>query len=149
MKRIRVCFVGVLLVLIIALSGCSKEASVISTGSAPGAIGPYSQAIAYGDMIYTSGQIGLDPTAGTLVEGGIEAQTKQALENVRSILTAHGSDMGKVVKVTIYMTDLTDFDTVNTIYAGYFTGNYPARSCVQVSALPKGALIEIEAVAAS
>lgn len=118
----------------------------VSTGSAPAAIGPYSQGISTGDLVFASGQIGLDPATGDLVEG-IEAQTERALRNVVAILAAAGLSMGDVVKSTIFLTDMADFATVNGIYAKHVVDPPPARSTVAVAALPKGARIEIEMIA--
>ena len=120
--------------------------NIISTKNAPAAIGPYSQAIEACGMIFTSGQIPLDPDTGMLVPGGIEAQAKQAIENLRAVLEASGSGLDKVVKTTCFLSSMGDFAAFNEVYAQYFTGK-PARSCVEVSALPKGAAVEIEAVA--
>lgn len=119
----------------------------ITTPSAPAAIGPYSQAIIANGMLYASGQIPIDPQTGNIVSGGIEAQTHQAFANVRNLVEAAGITMSHVVKVTVYMADMADFATVNTIYEQYFTAPYPARSAVAVKQLPKGALIEIETIA--
>ena len=119
----------------------------ISTQNAPAAIGPYSQAIAVNGMLFASGQIPLDPKTGTLVEGGIEAQAHQMFKNCRAVLQAAGLDLGNVVKTTVFMTDLADFGKLNAIYGEYFTEPYPARSCVEVSALPKGVLVECECIA--
>lgn len=121
---------------------------VIFTESAPAAIGPYSQAISIGDLVYTSGQIPLDPATGKLVPGGIAEQSHQALKNLGSVLTAAGLGFENVVKTTVFLADMADFAEFNGIYAQYFTGDCPARSCVQVAALPAGAKVEIEAVAA-
>lgn len=118
----------------------------INTTAAPAAIGPYSQAVRAGDFIFTSGQIGLDPVTGKLVEG-IEAQTRQALANLAVILEAAGATFENVVKTTIFLTDMGDFQTVNMIYASEFAADPPARSTVQVAALPRRALVEIEMVA--
>jgi len=119
---------------------------VISTTNAPGALGPYSQAIKCNGTLYASGQIGINPATGELCEG-IEAQAKQALENVKAVLDAAGTDMSKVVKTTVFIDDIKDFAAVNAIYGTYFPAPYPARSCVEVAALPKGALVEIEVIA--
>lgn len=119
----------------------------ITTPSAPAAIGPYSQAIIANGMLYASGQIPIDPQTGNIVSGGIEAQTHQAFANVRNLVEAAGITISHVVKVTVYMADMADFATVNTIYEQYFTAPYPARSAVAVKQLPKGALIEIETIA--
>ena len=120
--------------------------TIISTPKAPGAIGPYSQAVAAGAAIYTSGQLGIDPATGKLAEG-IAAQTRQAMENLSEVLKAAGADLDNVVKTTVFVKDLADFKTVNEIYGSYFSAGCPARSCVQVAALPMGGLVEIEAVA--
>ena len=116
----------------------------IQTNAAPAAIGPYSQAVQVGDFIFYSGQIPLDPESGTMVAGGIVEQTQQVMKNMQAVLHASGLDFADVVKTTIYLTDLADFATVNKIYGESFTDISPARACVQVSALPKGASIEIE-----
>ncbi len=114
---------------------------------APAPIGPYSQAVRVGDWLYLSGQIPVDPTTGELVEGGIQAQTRQVLQNLQAVLTAVNANLQNIVKVTIYMVDLGSFQEMNEVYAEYFSPPYPARATVEVAALPKGALIEIEAVA--
>lgn len=118
----------------------------IHTSLAPAAIGPYSQAILTGDVLYTSGQLGLDPATGELRQGA-ELQTKQALTNLGEILKQAGLGYGDIVKTTVFVTNLDDFATVNAAYQGFFEGDYPARSCVQVAALPKGGLVEIECIA--
>ncbi|MCR5394513.1 MAG: RidA family protein [Bacteroidales bacterium] len=122
---------------------------VISTTKAPGAIGPYSQALKVGNMLYASGQIPIDPATGALVEGGIKEQTRQALLNVQAILAEAGLTMSNVVKTTVFMADMADFAEMNQVYAEFFAAPYPARSAVAVRALPKGALVEIEIVACS
>lgn len=121
----------------------------IDTASAPAAIGPYSQAIAFGSLLFTSGQIALDPGTGTLVEGGIEAETEQVLRNLAAVLSAAGATFADVVKTTIFLIDMADFAVVNRIYAAALgeTGPAPARSTVQVAALPRGARVEIEGIA--
>jgi 2-iminobutanoate/2-iminopropanoate deaminase len=119
----------------------------IETTTAPAAIGPYSQAIVAGDFLYCSGQIPLDPGTGNMVSGGIAEQTRQCLGNLRKVLIAAGVDFSHVVKTTIYLADMADFAIVNEIYAEYCSDPAPARATVQVAALPKGALIEIDAVA--
>lgn len=119
----------------------------ITTLEAPAAIGPYSQAIVSGDHVFSSGQIPIDPKTGELVEGDITVQTERVLDNLGAVLEAAGSDFSHVVKTTIFLTDLGDFQAVNATYAKRFTAAPPARSTIQVSALPKGAKIEIEAVA--
>ena len=120
---------------------------VISTPKAPAAIGPYSQAIQVGNLIYTSGQIPIDPATGQLVEGGIKEQTRQSLSNIQAILQEAGLTMASVVKTTVFMADMADFAEMNSIYAEFFTEPYPARSAVAVKTLPKNALVEIEVVA--
>ena len=120
---------------------------IISTTKAPSAIGPYSQAIQVGNLIYTSGQIPINPATGSFVEGGIKEQTRQSLLNVKAILEEAGLTMCNVVKTTVFMTDMNDFADMNAVYAEFFTEPYPARSAVAVKTLPKGALVEIEVVA--
>ena len=120
----------------------------MSTQKAPAAIGPYSQAIKVGNLVYTSGQIPIDPSTGNFVEGGIKEQTRQSLTNVQAILEEAGLTMGNVVKTTVFMADMNDFAEMNAIYAEFFSEPYPARSAVAVKTLPKGALVEIEVVAA-
>ena len=121
---------------------------VISTTKAPAAIGPYSQAIQVGNLVYTSGQIPIDPATGNFVEGGIKEQTRQSLTNVKAILEEAGLSMADVVKTTVFMADMNDFADINSVYAEFFAEPYPARSAVAVKTLPKGALVEIEVVAA-
>lgn len=120
----------------------------ISTDSAPRAVGPYSQAIRSGGLIFTAGQIPMDPATGEMVQGDIEAQTRRVLDNLMAVLVAAGSGAANVLKVTVFMTDLGEFARMNAVYAEYFPDPPPARSAVQVGALPKGAAIEMEAVAA-
>ena len=120
---------------------------VIRTTKAPSAIGPYSQAIQVGNIIYTSGQIPIDPATGSFVEGGVKEQTRQSLLNVKAILEEAGLTMGNVVKTTLLMCDMNDFADMNTVYAEFLAEPYPARSAVAVKTLPKGALVEIEVVA--
>lgn len=120
---------------------------VIATPEAPAAVGPYSQAIAVGDLLFCAGQIPLLPETGALVEGDVAAQTEQVLKNIGAVLHANAMTYGNVVKTTVFMTDLGDFAKMNEVYAAYFTAPYPARSTVQVSALPKGANVEIEVIA--
>ena len=119
----------------------------ISTTNAPGAIGPYSQAIRVGDFLYTSGQVALSPATGELVKGGIEAETRQVLKNLTEVLTAGGATWGDVAKTTIFLADLADFTIVNRLYGEVAVTPAPARSTVQVAALPRGARVEIEAIA--
>ncbi len=118
----------------------------ISTKKAPAAIGPYSQAIRVGNLVYTSGQIPIDPATGAFVEGGIREQTRQSLTNVRAILAEAGLAMSDVVKTTVFMADMNDFAEMNAVYAEFFAEPYPARSAVAVKTLPKGALVEIEVI---
>jgi 2-iminobutanoate/2-iminopropanoate deaminase len=122
--------------------------TVVQTNAAPAAIGPYSQAIRSGTLIFTAGQIGLDPGSGELVEG-VEAQADRALRNLSAILDAAGTSLERVIKTTIFLADMADFAAVNEVYARHLSSPYPARSTVAVAALPKGALVEIEAVALS
>ena len=119
----------------------------ISTKKAPAAIGPYSQAIQVGNLVYTSGQIPIDPATGAFAEGGIKEQTRQSLTNVKAILNEAGLDLNNVVKTTVFMADMNDFADMNAVYAEFFSEPYPARSAVAVKTLPKGALVEIEVVA--
>ena len=118
----------------------------IKTTKAPGAIGPYSQAIEVNGLVYTSGQIGIDPATGAIVEG-VEAQAHRVCKNLTELLKAAGTSMDNVVKTTVFIKDMNDFGTVNVIYAQYFTEPYPARSCVEVARLPKDVLVEIEVIA--
>lgn len=120
----------------------------IQTSNAPAAIGPYSQAIKANGMLFASGQIAINPETGNIVDGGIESQAHQVLTNIKNLVEAAGLSMCNIVKTTVFMTDISDFATVNGIYAQYFQEPYPARSAVGVKALPKGALIEIEVIAA-
>ncbi|HML34501.1 MULTISPECIES: RidA family protein [Sporomusa] len=121
---------------------------MIQTGQAPKAIGPYSQAIKVNGFLFVSGQLPADKDSGNLVDGGIEAQTKQSLENIKAILSAAGTSFEHIVKTTVYVKDMNDFAAMNGIYATYFTQPCPARACVQVARLPKDALVEIEVIAA-
>ena len=120
---------------------------IIMTEKAPLAIGPYSQAVKYGNIIFTSGAIGVDPGTGAFADGGIQVQTKQCIENLKVILEASGSSLENVLKTTVFIKDMNDFSKVNEIYGKYFTEKQPGRSCVEVARLPKDALIEIEAIA--
>jgi 2-iminobutanoate/2-iminopropanoate deaminase len=119
----------------------------VTSEKAPKAIGPYSVAIKAGDLVFTSGQIGLIPETGNVIEGGVEAETRQALTNLASVLEASGSSLARVVKTTVFLRDMADFARMNAIYAEFFASQAPARSAVQVAALPKGAAVEIECVA--
>lgn len=120
---------------------------LVNTKNAPAAIGPYSQGIKIGNLFYSSGQLPADPVSGDIVAGGINEQATRSFENVKAVLEAAGSSLDKVVKVNVFMQDLKDFVPMNELYAKYFTEPFPARSCVQVAALPKGALIEVEVIA--
>jgi len=120
---------------------------IISTKEAPAAVGPYSQAVRVGSTIYCAGQIPLDPKSGQIVPGDIGAQTRRVLENIAAVLRADGLSFENIVKTTIFLTNLSDFQTVNEIYGSYFKKEPPARSTVQVPALPKGAKVEIEVIA--
>ncbi len=119
---------------------------IISTDKAPAAIGPYSQAVKVGNMVFTSGVIPIDPETNTLVDGDIRVQAMQALSNLQNLVEASGSSMDKVVKTVVFIKDMNDFGAVNEIYATFFTDSYPARSCVEVARLPKDVLIEIECI---
>lgn len=121
--------------------------NTVNTNKAPSAIGPYSQAIICGNMVYTSGQIPVNPETGEVVSGGIEGQTERVLENLKAVLEAAGSSLQQVVKTTVFIKSMNDFAAVNAVYARYFKEPYPARSCVEVARLPKDVGIEIEAVA--
>jgi len=122
-----------------------KEA--IATSAAPQAIGPYSQAVRYGNQLYCSGQIGLDPATGQLVAGGVVAETERVIENLRAVLAAAGASFDRVVRTTIYLADMADFATVNEIYGKALTAPFPARATVGVASLPRGARVEIDAIA--
>lgn len=121
----------------------------VITKHAPGAIGPYSQAIKVGDFVYTSGQLPIDPELGAFPDGGIKEQTRQSLLNIKAILDEAGLTMSNVVKTTVFLADMNDFADMNAVYADFFSEPYPARSAVAVKTLPKGALVEIEVVAAA
>jgi 2-iminobutanoate/2-iminopropanoate deaminase len=124
--------------------------SIVSSAAAPAAIGPYSQAVSVrtSELVFLSGQVGIDPATGALVDGGVEAETRQVLANLRAVLAAAGLAPEHVVRTTVYLVDLGDFERMNALYAGVFGGAPPARATVQVSALPRGARVEIDAVAA-
>ena len=122
------------------------SAKIIQTQKVPAAIGPYSQAVMTGEMLFTSGQLGIDPVTNALPEG-VEAQTRQSLQNIRAILEAAALDITDVIKTVVFIRNMADFSAVNEIYASFFGDHKPARSCVEVSQLPKGGLIEIEVVA--
>jgi len=119
----------------------------ISTTDAPGAIGPYSQAIASGNLVFCSGQVALEPATGAFVEGDVQVQTRRALENLSGVLNAAGSSLAQVVKTTVFLVSMGDFAAMNEVYAEFFPGDPPARSTIAVAELPKGARVEIEAIA--
>ena len=125
------------------------EKKIIATSKAPAAIGPYSQAIRIGDYLYTSGQISLDPETMEMITGDIEVETEKVLINIEAILKADGLNLNNIIKTTVYLTDLSEFARMNQVYEKFFADTKPARACVQVAALPKGAKIEIDAVAHS
>jgi 2-iminobutanoate/2-iminopropanoate deaminase len=125
----------------------SENKKVIGSPNAPKAVGPYSAGIQTDSFVFLSGQLGLEPNSGVLVEGGVEAQTKQALSNLQSVLQSNGLGMENVVKTTVFLQDMNDFAKMNAVYAEFFKSDPPARSTIQVAALPKGGLVEIEAIA--
>lgn len=120
---------------------------VISTEKAPSAIGPYSQAIKYGDLVFTSGQIPIDPSTGELVQGEVKEQAEQVIKNLEAVLTAAGSSLEKVIKTTVFIKNMDDFQVINEVYSRFFSASLPARSTVEVARLPKDVKIEIEAIA--
>ena len=128
------------------MSSCSKR-EVVTCSDAPKAIGPYSVAIATENLVFVSGQLGIDPISGSIVEGGIQGQTRTALTNLKSVLESAGSSLEQVVKTTVFLTDIAQFAEMNGVYAEFFTSDYPARSAIQVAALPKGGIVEVEAIA--
>jgi len=121
--------------------------TAVSTDRAPAAVGPYSQGMVAGNLVFVSGQIPFDPRTGRMVEGDIQAQARRSLENVKAVLEAAGCTMSDVVRTTVYLADMNDFGKVNEVYAGYFEADPPARACVEVSRLPKGVDVEIDAIA--
>ena len=123
------------------------DVRTVASGRAPKAIGPYSQAIVGGDLVFCSGQVGLDPATGQVVGGGIAAETRQVLENLRHVLEAAGASPGSVLKTTVFLADLADFEAMNAVYAEFFGEHRPARSTVQVARLPRGGRVEIDATA--
>lgn len=125
-----------------------KEQTAIATDNAPGAIGPYSQAVMTGNLLFTSGQLPIDPATGKMVEGTVEDRTHQALKNLTAIVEAAGATLRDVVKTTVFLSNIDDFQAVNGVYAEYFSSPFPARSAFQVAALPLGSDIEIEAIVA-
>ncbi len=126
---------------------CCKEKTVVTAEKAPKAIGPYSVGIKAGNFLFCSGQLGFDPATGVIVDGGVEAETRQVLNNVKSILDAAGSSLEMVVKTTVFLRDMNDFAKMNAIYGEFFRENPPARSAFQVAALPRNAAVEIEVIA--
>ncbi|MGI5998606.1 MAG: RidA family protein [Lutispora sp.] len=120
---------------------------VISTTKAPGAIGPYSQGIKFGNLLFVSGQTPLNPETGKIAEGDVQSQARQCLENIKAILEAAGTNLDNVLKTTVFIKDMNSFSKINEIYAQYFTKNQPARSCVEVARLPMDVLVEIEVIA--
>ncbi|MCL4561771.1 MAG: RidA family protein [Chloroflexi bacterium] len=124
-----------------------EKQTAVKTDKAPKALGPYSVAIEFGALVFASGQAGIDPVTNTLVQGGIEAETRQTLTNLRNVLEAAGSGMANVVKTTVFLTNMDDFARMNAVYGEFFTANFPARSTVQVARLPKDAAVEIECIA--
>ena len=129
------------------MSCCCAERKIVRTENGPKAIGPYSLGVQVGHLVFTAGQVGLDPATGAMVSGGLEAETRQALENMKAILEAAGTSLANVVKTTVFLRDINDFNAMNAIYGPYFPENPPARSAIQVAALPRGAAVEIECVA--
>ncbi|HSM54934.1 MAG TPA: RidA family protein [Candidatus Sulfomarinibacteraceae bacterium] len=123
------------------------QKEIISTDNAPAAVGPYSQAVCAGSLVYTAGQIPLDPNTGKLVDGDIQAQTRQVMHNLEAVLEAAGSSLDNVIKTTVFLNDIDDYAAVNEVYGSFFGESPPARSAVQVAALPLGARLEIEVVA--
>jgi 2-iminobutanoate/2-iminopropanoate deaminase len=126
----------------------AMKRQIVATDAAPKAVGPYSQAVWAGDLLFCAGQIPLEPASGTMVAGGIAEQTTRVLENIQGLLKSQGLDFGNVVKATVFLSDMNNFGAMNEVYARYFTKDFPARSTVQVARLPKDALVEIEVVAA-
>lgn len=148
MRNIRfVILGGLLLAASVAMNAQITSKRAVESADAPKAIGPYSQAIIANGFIFTAGQVGADPKTGTLVDGGIEAQTEQVLKNIEAVLKASGSSLDDVVKTTVFLADMNDFTKMNDIYAKHFKKPYPARSTVQVARLPRDAKIEIEVIA--
>jgi 2-iminobutanoate/2-iminopropanoate deaminase len=126
---------------------CHHEKSIVTTDKAPKALGPYSAGVSTGCMVFTAGQVGIDPAIGKIVDGGIQAQTRQVFKNLQAILEAAGTSLDQIVKTTVFLQDMGEFALMNEVYASFFTEKFPARSTFQVVALPAGAAVEIEAVA--
>ena len=139
--------IGAFTIVMLTLTAAAQAKRAIETSDAPKAIGPYSQAIVANGIVFTAGQIGTDPKTGTLVEGGVEAQTEQVLKNLEAVLKASGSGLDQVVKTTVFLADMNDFAKMNEVYAKRFKALFPARSTVQVARLPRDAKIEIEVIA--
>jgi 2-iminobutanoate/2-iminopropanoate deaminase len=129
------------------MSTQKRKKQVIVADKAPKAIGPYSPGVSTGELVFTAGQLGMDPSSGELVEGGIQAQTRQALTNLKAVLEAGGTGLEHVIKTTVFLRDISEFGLMNEVYGEFFTENFPARSAFQVAALPKSASVEIEAIA--
>lgn len=129
------------------MSCCCSEKKIVCPENGPKAIGPYSLGVQAGHLVFTAGQIGIIPATGEIIDGGVEAETRQALENVKAILEAAGTSLANVVKTTVFLRDINDFNKMNAIYGPFFPENPPARSAIQVAALPRGAAVEIESVA--
>lgn len=121
--------------------------TIIATDKSPAAIGPYSQAVEVNGIVYTSGMIPVIPATGEIVEGGVEEQTKQVFENLKALLAAADSSLDRVFKTTVFIKDMNDFAKINAVYASYFDGDFPARSCVEVARLPKDVMLEVEVIA--
>ena len=146
-SRIKQTFVVGIMSLFIACEPSGMEREIITTDRAPAAIGPYSQAVKVGKTLYISGQIGIDPATGQMVEGGIEAQTRQVMENLGAVLEAAGFSFANVVQAQVFLADLNDYGTMNTVYGSYLSEKPPARAAVQVARIPRNALVEIMMVA--
>jgi 2-iminobutanoate/2-iminopropanoate deaminase len=125
----------------------SQPLDAVSTESAPAAIGPYSQAVTAGDLVFTAGQIAIDPATGDIVDGGIAAETAQVLRNLSAVLTAAGSGLERVIKTTVYLADMGEFAAMNEVYATFFVASLPARAAIEAAALPRGVRVEIDCVA--
>lgn len=129
------------------MSCCCSEKKIVHPENGPKAVGPYSLGVQAGHLVFTAGQVGIIPATGEIIDGGVEAETRQALENVKAILEAAGTSLANVVKTTVFLRDINDFNKMNAIYGPFFPENPPARSAIQVAALPRGAAVEIESVA--